>query len=344
MTQSTATRLSNIELLRIFSVLGIVLMHGFACAMETTHAVNEVALVAVNAVCNMGVTLFVMISGFFGIRYRTSRLADMWLMILFYSLLTFGGKLFLDVTTPTYSNIFAALTPVSHNTYWFITCYVVVYCLAPFINKWFDMLTKREMQLLIITLSVFFLFVPTLFHCSLSGEPYGKSLPNFFLAYALGRYIALHGVAGWLNKYKVYIVVVLVAVIFTGNYVQPHHFLLCKDNSFLIVGGAIATFICFAPPYSSFNIQSQLINWLARFALPICLANGFLLRFIEPYYSMDINNGSFLWKYAVAQCLIVVLTIIIEVLRRTLLGYFTDRIASWADRMAKRMAAKLTGN
>ena len=67
-------RLSNIELLRLLAILFIVMMHAAGLLIGTDHLPNRIVLTAINAVGNMGVTVFILISGYFGIHFRWSRL------------------------------------------------------------------------------------------------------------------------------------------------------------------------------------------------------------------------------------------------------------------------------
>ncbi len=337
-------RLSNFELLRIIAILGIVLMHGIGCAARTTNELNTVALIAINAVGNMGVTLFVIISGYFGIRFRTSRLVGMWLMVLLYSILSTASRLYLGTAELTFDTLVTTLTPISSNLWWFMTCYIVLYCLSPFIDKMLAALNRRQTVTLIAVMTFFFILVPTFLFRTITNEPYGKSLPNFFLAYLIGRYIALYGIPAWLARHKGKVFAACTLLIFLGNYLQPNHFLLCKDNNILIVGGAISLFILFAPPYSRINIQSRLINTLARYTLPLYLANSMLLRFATPYYENHINDDSFLLYYTAAQCAIVLAAIIIETILRKVFGRGIERASQWAENRLNKALQQRTAD
>jgi len=83
-------RLSNIELLRLLAILFIVMMHAAGLLIGTDHLPNRIVLTAINAVGNMGVTVFILISGYFGIHFRWSRLWTFWAMALCYSLLEYA--------------------------------------------------------------------------------------------------------------------------------------------------------------------------------------------------------------------------------------------------------------
>ena len=98
-------RKPNYELLRIFAILLITLMHSLRSAYG-----HNIGFVGVNTIGNMGVTLFVLISGYFGIRMRASKLIWLWTTMLFYSLLIFSVGYYLsEVPTLADGNIKAFL-------------------------------------------------------------------------------------------------------------------------------------------------------------------------------------------------------------------------------------------
>lgn len=194
-------RLSNYELLRIVAILLISLMHGISSAYGSHFAVNSIAHVSTNAVGNMGVTLFVLISGYFGIRLRASKAWQLWSTMFFYSLLLFAAQCYLhEVPSPQEDGkeflklLNVALTPATSNTWWFCTSYLIVLLLSPFLNKICDSISQRQFQYLLAVLLAVYSLSPTFLMHSLSGSPNGKCTENMILVYFLGRYIALYGI------------------------------------------------------------------------------------------------------------------------------------------------------
>lgn len=71
-------RNSSIELLRIISMLMIISMHVLGVHyMEPSKLVDREFVLFINSFCNAGVTIFVLISGFYGIRFKMDRLMYM---------------------------------------------------------------------------------------------------------------------------------------------------------------------------------------------------------------------------------------------------------------------------
>lgn len=82
-------RQTNIELLRIICILMIVSMHICGEIFSTQNVLNKGIILAVNSIGNAGVTLFILISGYFGISFNVRKLFNLLVVTCFYSFLSF---------------------------------------------------------------------------------------------------------------------------------------------------------------------------------------------------------------------------------------------------------------
>lgn len=151
-------RLSNIEFLRIVAIFMIVMMHGIGYAIHSPNEVNRIGVTAINSIGNMGVTIFMLISGFFGIYFKWSRLFQLWMIALFYSVMVFLADWY-STGLADLVGIIRVITPITSMTWWFLSWYVVIFCLSPFLNKASGALSKRQMQMLLGVL-IFFSYCP----------------------------------------------------------------------------------------------------------------------------------------------------------------------------------------
>lgn len=62
------TRNSSIELLRLLAIFGIVVMHINGPLLDSAFGLNSIWVQLENSIFNCGVSVFVLISGYFGIR------------------------------------------------------------------------------------------------------------------------------------------------------------------------------------------------------------------------------------------------------------------------------------
>ena len=327
----TKERLSNIELLRIAAILLIVSMHVGGVLLGTTNPWNRLLLTAINAIGNMGVTIFVLISGFFGIRFRWSRLLTLWLTALFYSLFATGADLF-SGTAPTASVFFTMLTPVTSRRWWFLSCYVILMCLAPVLNYLVEHLSRRQLHYLLGILLCFFVLSPTLLLHPMTDDAGGKGLANMLTAYLIGRYLSRYGFPSWIRSHSPLLFAACFLTAFIGSYAAgcihpPATLLLCKDNNVLMLLGATAILSwTLRHPF-----HSPAANWLAGFAFPLYLSNLHVIKLLQPYYVDHVDELQIWGILAVVMMIVVVAALLTEMLRRVLLDSTVRRLATWID-------------
>lgn len=205
MNNSSKIRQSNIELLRIAAMLMIVghhmAVHGIyhVTAGENAYNVYSMGTQLNKAFTSLfapggeiGVAIFFMITGYFQIKKNTFSLKKIILQSFFYGAfctIAFGIIELLGGMAPLYvvKNIGkfamkAVFTPITGNVWWFVTSYIIIMLLSPFINRYLNKLNKKGY---IITI----LFIWILWYCApyLNGAAYYPLLRGM-LFYVLGAY------------------------------------------------------------------------------------------------------------------------------------------------------------
>lgn len=182
---------SKFEILRIICMLMIVAHHlsyhgGYI--FDSVTAVNRGFIDALIVGGKIGVNVFVLISGYFLCcsKFKLSKLIKLLFEILFYSFFIY--IIFVATRQVQFSvkNLFYSMAPISSNAYWFMTCYVIMYILSPFINKMINSLTKKEHLLLI----GFLLLLQTIF--PMVGFSYLSNVAWFITLYIIACYLRLH--------------------------------------------------------------------------------------------------------------------------------------------------------
>ena len=180
---------SNIELLRIVSMMLIILFHFSVHGPWPADGVLA-ADVAVGVLAfggKLGVNCFVLITGYFMTRssVRVASVARVVLETWFYS---WGLLILFAVAQPelvTQARLEKAVLPLVSGEYWFVTNFVVLMVVSPFLNLLFDRLSRRGKSRLaaigFVTISV----LPTL----TTFNPLGSDLLWFFYLYLLGGWI-----------------------------------------------------------------------------------------------------------------------------------------------------------
>lgn len=183
-------RESSFELMRLVSMFLIVLYHLFLFFLHPLYE-NDFYK-AIQIPLHIGVLLFVLISGYFGIKATPKGLLKLIGMMFVYYLpiqlvyiyLAFWGGGYLK-------EILKTLLFISHTPYWFMRTYICLFIFAPIINLYLNVVQKR------ILLLAFLFFISTYLGTS-HGDPSlqdGKNLANFIFLYVIGN---------TLNRYKYY--------------------------------------------------------------------------------------------------------------------------------------------
>lgn len=164
----SANRLANLDLLRIIAMFFIVVTH---CVMygvigisttevyvdlrSTPAVANWAGLYLIMYLTAVGVNCFVMASGYLlaeNTRYRWKSVGRTWLTTFFYS---FGICLILLIAGRTApKDLLASAFPVYTNQYWFMTMFIGLQLVSPFLSKLVSVLDKREYLIMLAVLSV----------------------------------------------------------------------------------------------------------------------------------------------------------------------------------------------
>lgn len=185
-------RNSNIELLRIISMMMIVLhhyaVHGGADIFALAPGVNRFIL-EMSALGDVGVILFVLITGFYlGRSARPLKVRKIWGMIgliTFYSAGLYLLLCGLGFVPFSLRGLISTFLPMLFNEYWFATAYVLLYIFHPYINRVLNALSQREeLRLIWIGVGIF-----SVLHTLTGAEYYGGEMVQFILFYIIGDYL-----------------------------------------------------------------------------------------------------------------------------------------------------------
>lgn len=178
-------RNSSFELLRILCIGGIACMHALAGICGNPKF--GYLVIAENAIFNIGVTCFILISGYFGVKWSFPKFLRLNLLAVFASLIDLGFR-FYNTHTLAPNDLLRAAFPVFTARWWFLSCYVCLMMLAPFLDMLLERISKRDFQILLLILLLWFYISPTFLYFQLMSDA-GKGLANFLTVYLIGRYI-----------------------------------------------------------------------------------------------------------------------------------------------------------
>ncbi len=189
-----ALRDSNLELLRIVSMLLVLLIHYVPSRLTPTPETIRTDFWSVclnlelRSIAFVCVNCFILISGYFGIKWKFRSISGLLFQILFY-----GGIAWLIGYFAQYhglgDHVNLEANPI-HATFterWFISAYLVLYLFAPILNKFIDDCDKQRLGRFIIV----FYVVSTLYGYLLLDEEFNEGMSMVSLAglYLIGAYI-----------------------------------------------------------------------------------------------------------------------------------------------------------
>lgn len=274
------SRLSNIELLRLVSMLLVLVTHAFGVALGNPTKIDfqlspfsasfRVLMESLSVVC---VNVFVLISGWFGIKPSVKGLTGFLFQCLFFSVgVTIIASL-LGIGAPLGVGDIGKMFFFGKYYYWFVKCYICLYILAPALNAFIETSDKRVVCMVIICL----LLMQTVYGWTgvMADFDRGFSVMSFVILYTLARYIRLYGgKAISLNKWIDLLIylglsVALAAVyIFAVNYDIPpiasHLFVFINP---IVIISSVYLFLFF----SKLDVQSDVTNYLSRSAFAVYL-------------------------------------------------------------------------
>ena len=266
-------RQSNFELLRLLCIFGIVTMHTYGSLYGTATGINLIYGVFINSLFNTGVSIFMLISGYFGINGTAKKFLQLELKIIFYSVLsTITICCVQNHWSPT--DIIKAFFPVISGKYWFITSYMLLLIFSNYLNKVPNNLERKDFEKLLFLMFSIFSIIPTIVQFHIMNDS-GKGFANMLLMYYVGRYIRLY----WnkppniLKKIKL-MLVGIIATEFSLNLALTLirggvgvYAPFARDCASTIIVASILIFLWF----EHLNIRSKLINNIAKHVLAVYL-------------------------------------------------------------------------
>ena len=326
------TRNSCFELLRLLCIFGIVYMHTYGIFYETASGDLLIHGVIINSVFNMGVSLFMLISGYFGVKQSGKKMFFLLSETFFYSILGVVVTYILKQESIGLRGIIEAVMPFSSKRYWYITAYLILMSFASYINRVPDKLSKEEFQGLIKIMFILFSLLPTVTFIHVMGDR-GKGPVNMLMMYFIGRYIRMHVPEQTMPRKRILLFFLMIFIseiglnIFCSFIKNKGMGLYCpyaQDYTVFIVAGSILIFLLFK--YSKMN--SKTINMISKHVLGIYLTES-MVREVFGYIGVGVESFREQWFLfgiiAVHAVAIMMICILIDIIRE----HTVERFLAW---------------
>lgn len=276
---------SGLDFLRILSMIMVTTLHffnhgGLINSALTPGHYNWYLANIVFSLCYVCVNCFVMLSGYFQCtsKCKLRRIASIWVQAMAYSL----G---LYIVTALYSGSFSLTElvksglAVTMERYWFVTSYLLMYALSPFLNSAITAMDKRKhFACLCVLLSLFSLLSNLVYINDFAGIQGGYQVVWFCTLYLVAAYIRLYVPVNPKRRARYGAAYVLLCLCicgerFAATWLTPYIFGSVKLSSFFFsynsictAGASIALFLLMR----TVEIKSHFLTKVIGFLAPLC--------------------------------------------------------------------------
>ncbi len=339
--QPVGKRLYSIDLLRIIAMLFIVvnhyLSHGVVLVGFSGNEPHVFYDWYVRGVCYTGTNLFILITAFFLSRssFKIKHVLTLACQVWFYSIVIYLIAIWTGLCSFSSLRFLQAATPIINSHYWFITCYIALYFLAPFLNFVVNSLSPKGLRLLLVLLFVCFSIVPSfIFWGNWLGWGGSSGIVWFIVLYLTGAYIRKYIDIEFLkkNRKRLFIYTVILSLLpllskiliaFVTSKVLGHvegSSLFYVKNSILIFPMSVSVFMIFLTLDINNNVVIKIISFITTgvFAVYLITENQYLREWLWSNMSRIINRDSAWYSIIELSSIIAlfILCIIIDKIRK----------------------------
>lgn len=178
------TRDARYELLRIFAMFSIVLYHIWLFYLPDLRCPEHPIVCSLFPLMHVGVPVFFLISGYFGIKATWKGLITFVSIVALYYL---PPAIYHGIRHDV--NVQDLLFLSNTSCYWFVRAYLYLYLLAPGINYVLNSFDRRKTIILIFILAIISLYFG---FYNVDGNLDDRSIFNVILLYSIGWFIHYH--------------------------------------------------------------------------------------------------------------------------------------------------------
>ena len=218
-------RESNFELLRIIAMLLVMITHATFLALGVpTHddSINipysSFGIFLSQSFSTVCVNIFVLLSGWFGIKINLKRFSEFIFQIFFFTSIIFIGLYIYSSNVITNTDALLTFFMFHSSDYWFVKAYIGLYLFSPILNIFAEKASQKQLGYFLIS---FFIFQTIYGWLSIDGVQWiggGYSAVSFFFLYLMAKYTRQYLLPD-INKIsqKLYITVYISIVLFIAT-------------------------------------------------------------------------------------------------------------------------------
>lgn len=288
-------RNSSVEVYRIIATFAVLVFHfnGWLVGGMPKHfdvdqisifRMTQAIIESCSCIC---VNMFLVISGYFGIRLKWQSVLKICLLLLsihvpFYLIDC------IVTNTPFITRVFIRKFLVISNGGYFIQCYFLLMLLSPILNSFIDATEKKKGAIFTLILVIVEFWFDCITHTEYMFFKHGYSVLHFMIVYLVARYVFLYREelmrikkSLWICAYFLCSFIILIMYICGINYIWQY------SNPIIIIS-AVCSFMPFL--YKSF--VNSVINWIARSTLAV-----YIIHVTVPFYNIVVEYDTYILEH-----------------------------------------------
>lgn len=281
---------SNIELLRIIAVMGVIVLHfngayGKGFEYVETGTLNDYVLRYLESIFIPAVNLFILISGYYLCNHHSRGIVKIVYLII--QVMIFGEFTYL-LSVADGTNVFSLSSAISAAIpcNYYVILYGVLYLISPYFNIVMQRLTKEQLKIFLslnfVLFSVWPIFIDVLQEVmrrefqglntiGLSGDQNGYTIVHFCLMYIIGAYIKTKNIEWSVGKSITVVGICSVSLTVWSIVLPQTAWAYCNP---LVIIEAVAFFLLF----KELHISNKYINVASKAVFTCFLFHGYFVQ------------------------------------------------------------------
>ncbi|SFG53462.1 Surface polysaccharide O-acyltransferase, integral membrane enzyme [Prevotella sp. KH2C16] len=262
----------------------------------TTNGIDGILLNLISSISIVCVNIFVLISGYWGIKFKGKSLLKLLFQVIFLSLFVYGVLCATGYATVCLERLYHCTFGI-FSMYWFVWAYLLLFVLAPVLNAFIENKTQKEVELFLFAYYAFATFI--YFTTQIDFIFYkGFHTIAFIGLYLLGRYIHVYN-PKWTqlsikNDFMIFLIGVVLAfaiLLIMGNLGAGRDIVAQKCGNYISPTTMVSSVFLFLA-FTKFKFYSRIINWFASSAFAVYIlhqqfdAKALYFDFVSSIYNM----------------------------------------------------------
>lgn len=321
-------RNQNVEALRVVAMLSILLLHvSGRIFMSENNTVHTIEL-AVRSYFFIGVSTFAFISGYYGVKWNTSKFLKYESMAIMW-----GGVIFILnflVSNHLQMKSLLLLIPILSEVCWYYSAYILLMIISPYINEGINSISLEKYKLLLVLMMVICYGGNFIFHRN------GTTFNILLFIYFLARYIKITNFEMSSKKALLLFIasttLTALSVVFANNFLGGKLLkIICNNYNPFILISALSLFFAFKN-MNKVSVFCMLLSKIAPYTFAVYIIHAELLYLnLIPFDSLVFLN-QFVCTITIS-IIIFIICAFAELLRVKFIGKIEDKkIQNFIDR------------